>query len=175
MYRAFKLAKAEDGNAILSIIQDAQTYLKTQGIDQWQNNYPNIETINRDIQDNNSYILMEDNVIVGTTALIFGIDPTYNVIHKGRWITNGAYAVIHRIAINLDYHGLGLGTEIIKHAESVCRNKDINSIRVDTHKENKVMQTVLIKNGFVYCGIIYLADGNERMAFEKVLNERLLG
>jgi hypothetical protein len=28
---------------------------------------------------------------------------------------------------------------------------------------------MLEKNGFIYCGIIYLSDGQERLAYEKVL------
>lgn len=33
------------------------------------------------------------------------------------------------------------------------------------------MQRSLIKNGFDYCGVIYLADGSKRVAFENVYNE----
>lgn len=164
-----KKAKLEHINEIMDIIQGAQEYLKIQEIDQWQNNYPNIETINNDINNNNSYILVNDaDIIVGTTALIFGNDKTYDAIYEGKWLTDDKYATLHRMAINPDCHGLGLATEIIKQAEVVCKNKGIASIKVDTHKENIGMQKRLIKSGFVYCGIIYLEDGNERMAFEKV-------
>ena len=43
------------------------------------------------------------------------------------------------------------------------------SIRIDTHRDNIPMQKMLNKNGFIYCGIIYLLDGKERFAFEKPL------
>lgn len=165
----FIKATKENMNEILLIIQGAQAYLKSQGIDQWQNNYPNIEVIKKDIDNNHSYVLVKDNIILGTTAVMFENDKTYNSIYHGKWLTNGRYGVIHRLAVNPDYHGLGLSTEIIKQIELMCKDRGINSIKVDTHKENKVMQKVLVKNGFVYCGIIYLVDGNERMAFEKIL------
>ena len=42
-------------------------------------------------------------------------------------------------------------------------------LRGDTHRGNKIMQRVLEKNGLVYRGIIYLEDGGERLAFEKLL------
>lgn len=171
MCKEFKLARGEDVSGIMAIIQEAQAHLKILGIDQWQNNYPNAQTINGDIESNNSYILLKDNIIVGTSAVIFGNDPTYNTIYKGKWINDQEYGVVHRIAVSQDYHGLGLGSQIIKHVELMCISKDINSIKVDTHKENKAMQTLLLKNGFVYCGIIYLEDGNERMAFQKVLSK----
>ncbi len=175
MYRGpvmtFKPAEKEDAQAIWAIIQDAQAYLKGQGIDQWQNNYPNMETINDDINNKYSYVLSNENEILGTIVVIFADDITYHSIYEGEWLTSGSYAVMHRLAINPEHHGLGLASEVMKHAESMCVKKGFPSVRVDTHKENKAMQKVLVNNGFVYCGIIYLVDGNERMAFEKVLNE----
>ena len=40
------------------------------------------------------------------------------------------------------------------------------SIRVDTHKDNHIMQHNIEKHGFTYCGIINLANGDERLATE---------
>ena len=42
----------------------------------------------------------------------------------------------------------------------------------DTHKDNQSMQRMQAKNGFEYCGLIYLEDGAERIAFEKIVDER---
>ena len=39
---------------------------------------------------------------------------------------------------------------------------------MDTHEDNISMQRLLEKNNFKYCGIIYLEDGNKRIAFEKL-------
>lgn len=51
----------------------------------------------------------------------------------------------------------------------MCRGKEIKSIRIDTHQDNKSMQRLILKNNFEYCGIIYVEDGSERLAYEKVL------
>lgn len=37
----FRKAAEKDINAIMNIINQAQNYFKEQGIDQWQNGYPN--------------------------------------------------------------------------------------------------------------------------------------
>jgi RimJ/RimL family protein N-acetyltransferase len=50
-----------------------------------------------------------------------------------------------------------------------CFSKTDN-IRIDTHDDNKTMQHILLKNGFTYCGIIYLKNGDERLAYQKVIN-----
>ena len=46
-----------------------------------------------------------------------------------------------------------------------------NNIRIDTHRDNHIMQHNIEKYGFTYCGIIYLANGDERLAFQKQLEE----
>lgn len=161
-----KTVKADIDN-VMVVIKQAQDYFKEQGINQWQNNYPNSDTINNDIVNGHSYVLLKDDNIVATVAVSFDGESTYNNIYEGKWITNDKYAVIHRIAVDNTYKGLGLSSEIIKKIEELCLSKDVHSIKVDTHKENLPMQKVFKKNNFEYCGIIYLLDGNERIAFEK--------
>ena len=41
------------------------------------------------------------------------------------------------------------------------------NLRVDTHRDNKVLQNILLKNGFTYCGIIYVKNGTERLAYQR--------
>lgn len=165
----FKKAVEADIDSIINIIKQAQFYFKQQGINQWQNNYPNVETISNDITNKSSYVLLKDNIIVATVAVFFDGEKTYDYIHEGEWTKNNEYAVIHRIAIENNYKGLGLSSEIIKNVEQLCLNKNIYSIRIDTHEENLSMQNLLKKNKFQYCGIIYLEDKSKRIAFEKIL------
>jgi Acetyltransferases len=165
----FRKTVKTDINDVMNIISQAQAYFKEQGIDQWQNNYPNIETIKNDITNNHSYVLIKESNIVATAAVSFDGEKTYNTIYEGQWVSNNEFAVIHRIAVHSKYKGLGLSSEIIKNVEELCLNKGVYSIKVDTHEENLSMQKLLKKNDFMYCGIIYLEDGNKRIAFEKTL------
>lgn len=165
----FRKTVKEDIDNVMGVIKQAQDYFKEKGINQWQNNYPNNDTINNDITNGHSYVLLKDEDIVATVAVSFDGESTYNNIYDGKWITNDKYAVIHRIAVDNTYKGLGLSSEIIKRIEELCLSKDVHSIKVDTHRENLSMQKLLKKNNFEYCGVIYLLDGNERIAFEKIL------
>lgn len=167
----FKIATKKNVDDIMHIIKKSQDYLKSQGVDQWQDGYPNNITINNDIDNYNSYIILRNNVIFGIAVVIEGPDNTYESIHNGSWVTDDCskYMVIHRMAVNPEFHGQGIGSKMIKHVEEISKRKGKNSIKIDTHKENIPMQKLLIKNEFKYCGMIYLEDGNERMAFEKVL------
>ncbi|WP_238884064.1 GNAT family N-acetyltransferase [Clostridium sp. YIM B02551] len=165
----FRKTIKADMKEIMNIISQAQAYFKEQGIDQWQNNYPSVETINNDITNEHSYVLLKDNNIVATAAISFDGEKTYDTIYEGQWVSNNEFAVIHRIAVHSKYKGLGLSSEIIRNVEEICLNKGVYSIKVDTHEENLSMQKLLRKNSFKYCGIIYLEDGSKRIAFEKSL------
>lgn len=165
----FRKAIEADITRIMDIIKQAQDDFKEAAIDQWQNNYPNYETIKNDINNGNSYIFLRDNVILGTVAVIFDGERTYNHIYDGEWISDGKYVVIHRMAVDSNYKGTGLASIILKNIENICLEKDTYSIKVDTHIENISMQKFLQKTEFSYCGVIYLEDKSKRIAFEKIL------
>ncbi|WP_291648212.1 GNAT family N-acetyltransferase [Clostridium sp.] len=154
---------------IMKIINEAKSFLKNNKVDQWQNGYPNEEVILKDIRNNISYVLEDNYEIIGTSSLSFDVEETYNTIYEGEWISNGKYAVIHRIAVSNNSNRKGIGTEIIKRLEEICISKKIKNIKIDTHEDNLTMKKLLEKNRFKYCGVIYLLDGNKRIAFEKEL------
>lgn len=169
----FRKTNACDIGSIMNIIRQAQEYLKNQGIDQWQNNYPSEETILEDMRRGYGYVLLEGNQIVGTVAVVFDGERDYDYI-EGKWLTNGEYAAIHRIAVQGDRRGSGLASAIISNIEQICQARGTYSIRVDTHEKNLSMQRLLSRNGFQASGVIYLTDGAKRMAFEKILQPAVL-
>ncbi len=166
----FRKTVESDVKDVMKIIKQAQEYFKLQGINQWQNNYPNKDVINKDIDNDESYVLLKDNEIAATAVISFNKEKNYENIVEGKWITNDRYAVIHRIAVDNKFKGLGFSSKMIDYAETLCRSKNVKSIKVDTHIDNLSMQALLKKNNFIYCGVIFLEDGSERIAFEKVLD-----
>ena len=88
------------------------------------------------------------------------IDPTYVTIYQGQWRNDAPYGVTHRICVAAHQRGVA----------SFCLNwcfEQCGNLKIDTHRDNTVMQNLLQKNGFVYCGIIHLANGAERLAYQK--------
>ena len=163
-----RLARIEDLNEIMEIVKDAKAFLKSQGVDQWQGDYPTSEVFIKDISNNNLYVY-EEEIIKGFIAIIKGIDVTYNKIYEGAWLNDGEYVTIHRIAVKKDARNKNIATSLIDYTEHLATKDNIKSIRIDTHKENIPMQNMITKNGFIKCGIIYLLDGNPRLAYEKLL------
>ena len=98
--------------------------------------------------------------IVAAFSFIVGNDPTYDVIYDGRWLNDAPYGVVHRMVSS------GKVSRIGEYCMQWCYEQ-CGNIRVDTHHENIVMQNLLIRLGYTRCGIILLADGRERIAFQK--------
>ena len=96
-----------------------------------------------------------------TTPLGLSGEPTYAVIYNGAWLDDRPYHVIHRVASLPHYHG------VMKDLLDWSFSKDDN-IRIDTHKDNTIMQQCLTKYGFTYCDIIHLQNGDERLAYQKL-------
>ena len=166
-----RLARKTDLPRIMEIIYQAQEYFRGAGIDQWQNHYPNEETILADIERQESYVLEDEDQVVGTFMCSFRDEPTYEKIYDGAWLTDGPSGVIHRVAMDNRVKGKGYGGAVVEFMVQRCLNHEppVYSLRGDTHADNHSMQRLFAKNGYRHCGRIYLADGAERMAFEKVL------
>lgn len=159
---------------IITIINEGKAYLKDQGIDQWQNGYPNESVIEKDILAEEAYVLEEDGNIVGTAMISFAGEKSYETI-EGKWLSSLPYAVLHRVAIPNALKGRGLAGILLEKAEELCRKRGVQALRIDTHEKNKSMQQLLNKSGFTYCGVIYLdihapGDKGSRLAYEKLLS-----
>ena len=162
-----RLTTINDLDMVMSIINQAKAYFKEQGINQWQDGYPNQMSIINDIEHNVSYVLEINNEIVATAMISNAFEPSYNYI-EGKWLQDQDYIVIHRIATRNDQKGKGLAKIIIDEALKLF--PDTISIRMDTHDDNISMQRFLTKNGFIYCGNIYLKNNDIRRAYEKIVN-----
>ena len=159
---------------VMRIIADAQADFRARGIDQWQNGYPNEAAIRCDIARGESYVVIRGEQIVATAMITFAPDPNYAVIYNGEWLLAApkSYATIHRISVDLAERGQGIAEWIVGQTERMCRKRGADSLRIDTHRDNRSMQRVAEKNGMTLCGIIHLADGAERLAYEKIMNNR---
>ena len=167
-----KKSTIKDIPVIMKIVADAQQYLASLNIDQWQDGYPNENQITLDINNNDSYVVVNDEFkIIGTTVFTTKTEPTYNRI-EGKWLTKkeAIYGVIHRLAVDNDFRKVGLAKFVFKFCEEQLKQQGIKSMRIDTHKDNKGMQGLLISLGYTYCGIIILTSGAERIAYEKLID-----
>lgn len=144
---------------IAELYRGARHFMRRSGNPtQWLGGYPGFAVVKADIRAGRCYVLSEGNQIRGVFVFFLGEDPTYAVI-DGAWRQEGPYGVIHRVA------GDGRTPGIFRRCFEFCREQ-APSLRVDTHRDNLPMRRAVEKAGFQYRGIIHLADGSPRMAYE---------
>lgn len=168
----FKAIPLTDLPQALAIIDQAKRLLKTQS-NQWQNGYPNGETLRADILSHALHGLYQKQELLALMALKPGIDPSYRRVEDGAWRypLSEKDLVIHRLAVREDQHGKHLGYQMVSLAKAYAKQYGFKVIRIDTHPANKAMQKVIQESGFRYAGIVYLpgyttkAD-SKRLGFE---------
>jgi len=165
--RTISPALETQADRIMEVIGAARKIMRSNGnMNQWTGGYPTRETILSDISNGNGYVVEDKGRIVGYFAFVPSPEPTYARIFEGQWLNDTLpYHVVHRIASLPDAHG------VFSSIMDWCFRKDPN-IRIDTHRDNRIMQHVILKTGFSYCGIIYLESGDERLAYQKIIRNR---
>lgn len=155
-------SRCEDISEIMNIISIAKEYMIAHGNPtQWGADYPGEEVLKSDIMNNNSYVITDNERIVGIFTFIMGDEPTYQIIKNGEWHYDKVYGTIHRLASN------GISKGVARACFEYCQNL-IDYIRIDTHKDNISMQKAIENFGFRMCGNIYVEDGSERIAHDKI-------
>ena len=164
MSRTIRKAIATDMDAIMLVMDAAKKIMRQSGnMSQWGDGYPSEAVITADMEKDGGFVIVEDGGIVGYFAFLPSPEPTYDKIYEGQWIDDETpYHVIHRIASFPETHGIF--HTIMEFAFATDRN-----IRIDTHRDNRIMQHNILKHGFTYCGIILLANGDERLAYQKIV------
>ena len=163
MHRTIRPSAPDDIPIIMQLFEQGRQKMRANGnMEQWINGNPQQKLIELDLQQGNSYIVEEGGFPIATFAFIKGPDITYNTIYEGEWLDNlHPYHVIHRMA---SIHGVhGIFKTVIDYCLEITTN-----IRIDTHRQNVIMRNALKKYGFRYCGIIYLIDKSERLAYQYI-------
>lgn len=163
MSRMIREARPTDMTEIMKVMDAAKKIMRQSGnMHQWIDGYPSEAVISADMERNGGFVIVEDDKIVGYFAFLASPEPTYARIYEGKWLDDERpYHVVHRIASYPDTHG------IFSCIMDFCFSKDTN-IRIDTHRDNIIMQHNILKHDFTYCGIIYLTSGDERLAYQKL-------
>lgn len=165
------LAQTEHIADIMDIIEDGRQTLRELGIPQWQQSYPTQQTIVADIVAGNSYLLLKQNQLIGTVALLTTEEATYNHLKNGKWHSTRPYLTIHRLALAKSFLNKGIGSIFLKKIEEIALTKDRYSIRLDTHENNKPMRQLALKNGYQFAGKVNYGDIFDCFAYDKILGE----
>ena len=163
----FRPAMPEDVPAIMTLVEAAVRRLGAMGVDQWQDGYPNRGRIDQDVAEGIGYVIEGADRVVAYGAVILTGEEAYRAIDGG-WLTEEEnYVVVHRMCVADAVVGQGFGRRFMEAVEQLSRGR-VRSFRVDTHADNRVMQSLLPRLGFTRCGTIRI-DGRPFEAFEKII------
>lgn len=162
--RVIRPATHDDIPVIMWVMDSAKLIMRHSGnMQQWEGDYPSEAVIASDIQRNGAYIIEDKGVVVSYFACLPSPEPTYHIIYDGQWLDDTRpYHTIHRIGSLPNVHG------IFDFIMDSCF-AEYDNIRIDTHRDNKIMQHVILEYGFSYCGVIHLASGDERLAYQRMI------
>ena len=156
-----RLTTYDDLDEVMEIYEKARAFMRIHdNPTQWLGGKPTRQQIEDDIAKEQSFVCTHQGKLAGVLCFFVGTDPTYAAVYGGQWLNDNTYAVVHRIASSGEFKGTG--TFMMQWAYSQHGN-----VRVDTHEDNYVMQNMLKKLGYTYCGIIHLENGDPRLAYQK--------
>jgi GNAT superfamily N-acetyltransferase len=158
-------ASLSDIAEAMEIIDSAKELLHDEGVDQWQNGYPDEACIRQDILDGKGYFVESAGKRLGYLCIDFDGEPAYEHL-QGEWGSEEPYVVVHRMALSADARGRGLSEAVLSRVCELARERGVHSFRVDTDEDNARMKHILGKLGFTYRGTIWF-DDSVKIAFDK--------
>ena len=160
--------------AVELMFRQSSNYLRRHRVDQWQEGYPNGDSVREDMARGEGYVMTCGGQVAGYFCLSAQPEECYASLTDGKWRTDGPYTVIHRSCVGAEYRGTGMADRLVRAAEELTRAMGFSDIRADTHRHNEAMKKLLGRNGYQFRGNVTLSSVGEghdprRQGFEKVL------
>ena len=166
--RYFRLAVLSDEDEILALYNRVIDQMNADGIDQWSEEYPNREILHADIEGNDMLICCVDEKISACIVHNEYQDPEYSAVE---WVhTDSVPAVLHRLCVDPNTHGKGIGKAIMAEAERIVKEQGYQSIRLDTYSKNAPAINFYESLGYRRRGDVFFKRGLFH-CFEKSLVE----
>lgn len=148
-----RTAKLSDLRDLLGIARACAHKLQLQGIDQWNELYPNETTFKKDLGRGELHVLEIAGELIGGLVLSRVMDPEYRSIE---WLVpNGNSGYVHRLCVHPLHWGRGHARSLMDHAEALAKEEGFRSVRLDTFSQNRRNQEFYRQRGYQRLGDIY--------------------
>lgn len=140
---------------ILALTRACGLHMRENGIDQWDENYPDIDSLRNDVERNTLFAYREHGVVLGIVVLNEDQDEEYAEIN---WSTSeqDRNLVVHRLAVHPDHQGKGIARKLMDFSEEFARKQGYNAIRLDTFSQNPRNQKFYRTRGYSELGSVFL-------------------
>lgn len=130
-----KMVKAtiQDQEKMMALLVACVANMRANNIFQWNAEYPNIETMMKDIESEHLFVMKNNDEYYGIVTLNEEQEKEYSSVN---WQYEGKILVVHRLAINPIYQSQGIGKKIMEFAEMYGKDNAYDAIRLDTYSGN---------------------------------------
>lgn len=155
MSKTFMLASLEHLHDIVKLYDAIHEDLqKTINYPRWPKGiYPDKDSAKEAILKKEMYILQDHNCIVASVVLNHQQDLGYE---KAAWLLEALphqVMVIHTLAVDPQYKGLGYASYMIEEIKKIAIQKNCIALRLDITQENLPARYLYQKHGFYFTGI----------------------
>jgi len=141
-----ELASIGDAPAVMDLITLCMREMHANGIDQWDDIYPNLQVVEAGARAGSLYAIRHEGPMVATVCLDDVQPEEYKPL---AWqVTEGKALVIHRLCVHPDWRRHGLARRLMDFAESLAAERGYGSIRLDSYTGNPRAQSLYEGRGY---------------------------
>ena len=161
-------AEISDLKNIMKMYNSCVRGMLKNGVDQWDETYPNAEIISDDLKLGSYFVADLNGKIVGGVNIDQQQDPTYLNIN---WKDNSnQFLVVHRLGVEEENWGDGIGKALMMFSEELVKEQGLSSIRLDTYSGNPKAMDFYLRLGYNELGTIDLKPNKKKYhCFEKII------
>lgn len=153
----FRRAGTDDLDALVALYGAAAQDMREKGIDQWDEYYPDQETLTEDVESGDMTLGLLDGQLACAYVVNREYDPEYEL---GAWEhTEGDFCVLHRLCVNPQLQGRGLARQAMARMEKNARDQGFDSVRLDVFSQNLHAQRLYEKLGYRRTGEVRFRKG----------------
>ena len=161
-------ANKTDLENIMKMYKSCVKGMLENGIDQWDDTYPNTEIISEDLNVGTYYVAEIDGTIIGGVNIDKNQDDTYLALD---WKDKSdSFLVVHRLGVKEEFWNKKIGKVLMLFTEKLVLEKGLKSIRLDTYSGNPKAMEFYRRLGYTELGTINLKPDKEKYyCFEKII------
>ena len=149
-------ANPEDTQQAGYALEKVKMQMQSEGIDQWDETYPNEFVLAKDIEKEEAFVLIENDKVLAFMTLNESYDKEYDDLN---WQTTTPFLIMHRLFVKPSAQGRGISSKMIAYAEKYACEHNYKSIRFDTFSLNDTANAVYTKKGYKLIGTVQFRKG----------------
>lgn len=152
----FRPADERDAEAIVALFKQAIAHMCANGIEQWDDKYPDADLLRGDIKSGEMRVLERGGDILAVVVINAKQDDEYA---QGDWRCGSNPAVIHRLCVHPTHQHQGIAAEVMRHAEQLIAEQGYDCIRLDAFTQNPYALRLYERFGYRKAGEVTYRKG----------------